>query len=74
MGAECSADRNIHTTIGDDYSDQKDSKYQNDEGIVNCFDFKNYKEYSNRMDLFKMKLKEIITNVELTNGFSIKMQ
>jgi hypothetical protein len=79
MGAECSVDRNTNTN----YDGEKDQETrdnpsnisnQSDQTISSYFEFRNYKDYYNKMDLLKIKIKEIRKKVEITNDFSIKKE
>lgn len=68
MGAECSVERNIVMTEG---KEQRENTNETswDMNNMNSFEFKNYKEYQYKMDIFKMKVKEILKKVEINNEF-----
>jgi hypothetical protein len=79
MGSECSSTvnsnscgnpntslPNIETTIENSKKDERSQKF--------TFEVKNYRDYSNKLEFFKLELREILKRVEIANEFEMTIR
>lgn len=74
MGAECSVDRldfNNDETSKQTKTDQNHKNFEISKISV-IFDYKTYKDYSIRLNLFQTKLQETMKRIEITSDFKIQ--
>ena len=71
MGAECSVDR--MNNIDEDKKEEKIKKEQKQEVITSIqnFEFKSYKEYTIKMEIFTKRVQEIMKITEMLNNFHL---
>lgn len=74
MGAECSVDR--MQSLAEQQEPAKKETVRNVEVIntIHSFNFKGYKEYLQKMDVFKRRLNEIMKITEVLNDFYLKKE